>query len=89
MKVEESFLVLLSIDSGDAKSIIDVILAELTKAELTLSKMLSQVYDGASSMAAHCEGVQCLFAGTRQQKDSLCALPEPSIASCSGAHNVG
>ena len=36
---------------GDAKSITDVILAELTKAELTSSKILSQFYDGASVMA--------------------------------------
>ena len=29
------------------------------------------------------------IAGTRKQKDSLSALPEPPIASCSGTCNVG
>ena len=46
-----------STDSSDAKSTTDVILAELTKAGLTSSKILSQVYDGASVMAGHCGGV--------------------------------
>ena len=74
LKVAESS----STNSGDAKSITDVILAELTKAGLTSSKILRQVYDDASVMARHCGGVQRL--GTRKQKDSFCALLEPSIA---------
>ena len=53
LKVVERPLVLSSTDSGDAKSITDVILAELTKAGLTSSKILSRVYDGASVMAGH------------------------------------
>ena len=61
MKVAERLLVLSSTDSGDAKSITDVILAELTKAGLTSSKILSQVYDDASVMAEHCGGVQPLL----------------------------
>ena len=61
MKVAERLLVLSSTDSGDAKSITDVILAELTKAGLTSSKILSQVYDDASVMAGHCGGVQSLL----------------------------
>ena len=86
LKVVERFLVLLSTDSGDAKSIIDVILVELTKTGLTSSKILSQVYDGASVMAGHCVGVQHLLQ-ERENKVSLCALPKPSIAPCSGALN--
>ena len=46
-------LVLSSTDSGDVKSITDVILVELTKAGLTSSKVLSQVYDGAFVIAGH------------------------------------
>ena len=68
MKVTERLLVLSSIDSGDAKSITDVILAKLTKAELTLSKILSQVYDGASVMAGHCGGVQRLLQERENRK---------------------
>ena len=34
-------------------------MAELTEADLTLSKILSQVYDGASVMVGYCGGVQC------------------------------
>ena len=43
LKVAERLLVLSSTDSVDAKSITDVILAELTKVGLS-SKILSQVY---------------------------------------------
>ena len=57
LKVAERLLVLSSTDSNDAKSITDVILAELTKAGLTSSKILSQVYDGASVIAGHCGGI--------------------------------
>ena len=54
LKVAERLLVLSSTDSGDAKSIADVMLAELIKAGLTSSEILSQVYDGASVMTGHC-----------------------------------
>ena len=55
LRVAEGFLVLSSTDLGDANSIIDVILAELTrtKAGLTSSKILSRACDGASVMAGH------------------------------------
>ena len=53
----ERFLVLSSTDSVDAESITDMILAELTKAGLTLSKILSQFYNGALVTAGHCGGV--------------------------------
>ena len=43
LEIAERFLVLSSTDSGAAKSITDVILAELTKAELTSSKILEKV----------------------------------------------
>ena len=61
LKVEERLLALSSTDSGDVESITDVIFAELAKAGLTSSKILSQVYDGASVMAGHCRGVQRLL----------------------------
>ena len=54
-------LVLSSTDSGDAKSISDLILVELTKAGVISSKILSQINDGASVMAGHCGGVQRLL----------------------------
>ena len=61
MKVAERRLVLSSTDSGVAKAITNVILAELTQAGLISSKILSQVYDGASVMVGHCGGVQRLL----------------------------
>ena len=64
----ERFLVLSSTDSDDAKSITDVILAELTKAGLTSSKILSQLHDGASVMARHCARVQSLFQERENRK---------------------
>ena len=57
MKVVEGLMVLSSTGSGDAKLITDVVLALLTKLGVTPSKILSQVYDGASVMAGHCVGV--------------------------------
>ena len=71
---------LTSTNSSDAKSITDVILTELTKAELTSSKILSHIYDGASVMAGHCEEVQRLLQERESRKIFLCALPESSIA---------
>ena len=58
MKVAERLLVFSSTDSGDAKSITDVILAELTIAGLPSSKILSKVYDGTFVMAGNCGGAQ-------------------------------
>ena len=48
---------------------------------------LSQVSDDDASVMAGRRPTS--VAGTRKQEDSLCALPEPSIAPCSGARNVG
>ena len=60
-KIAKPLWVLSITDLGDAKLITDVILAELTNAGLTLSKILSQVYDGASVMEIQCGGVQRLL----------------------------
>ena len=68
MKVAERLLVLSSTDSGDAKSITEVILGELTKAELTSSKILSQVYDSTYVMAGHFGGVQRLLQERENKK---------------------
>ena len=46
---------------GDAKSITDVILAELTKVGPTSSKIISQIYNGASVMVGLCGKVQRLL----------------------------
>ena len=61
-------MVLSSTDSGDAKSITDVILSKLTKAGLTSSKIPSQIYNGTSVMVGHCGGVQCLFQERENRK---------------------
>ena len=61
LKVAERLLVLSSTGSSDPKSITDLNLEELTKARLTSSKILSQVYDGASVMAGHYREVQRLL----------------------------
>ena len=68
LKVADRLLISSSNNSGDEKSITDVILAELTKTGLTSSKILSQVYDGASVMAGHCGGVQCLLQERENRK---------------------
>ena len=68
MKVAERLLVLLSTDLGGTKSVTDVILADLTKADLNSSKMLSQVYNGASVMAKHCEGGERLLQERESKK---------------------
>ena len=62
----ERLLVLSSTD--DVKSITDVIFEELTEAGLTSSKILSQVYDGASVMAEHDEGVERLLQELENRK---------------------
>ena len=81
-------MVLSSTDSGDAKSITDLILTQLTEAGLTSSKIRSQVYDDASVMVGHCGGVQRLSQEHENGKDCVCAVPEQLIACC-GASNVG
>ena len=73
LKVAERLLILSSTDSGDAKSITDVILAKLTKAGLISSKVLSKVYDDASVMAGHRGGVQIKFL-------SLCCICQSCYA---------
>ena len=45
-----------------------MILAELTKAGLTSSKIFNQVYDGASVMARHCGEIQRLFQERENRK---------------------
>ena len=74
MKVAERLLVLSSTNSGDAKSITDVILAKLSAAGLTSSLILSQVYDGASLMAGHCAGVQRLLQERENRKIFMCTV---------------
>ena len=68
LKGAERFLVLSSTDLSDAKSITDVILAELAKARLTLSKIPSQVYDGASVIARYCGTVEEFNVYCRNEK---------------------
>ena len=63
-----TFLASSSTDSCDAKSITDVSFPELAKVGLTLSKILIQVYDGASIMAGHCGGVQRLLQKSENRK---------------------
>ena len=68
MKVAEHLLVLSNANSGDVNLITNVILAELAKAELTLSMVLSQVCDGASVMAGRCGRVQRLLQERENRK---------------------
>ena len=65
---KKRLLVLSITDSGDTKSIADVILVELTKAGLSSSKKLSQVYDGTSGMVGYREGVQRLLQERENRK---------------------
>ena len=68
LKVAERLLVLSSTDFSNVKSITDLILVELTKARLSSSKILSQVYDGTSVMAGHYGEVQHLLQERENKK---------------------
>lgn len=54
----ERLLTIATADQGDAKTLTDTILEELTKAGLSSGKIISQVYDGASLMSGKHGGVQ-------------------------------
>ncbi|KAG9282357.1 zinc finger MYM-type protein 1-like [Astyanax mexicanus] len=57
----ERLLTVATVSAGDAKTLTDTIITELTKAGLSTSKILSQVYDGASLMSGKHGGVQKLL----------------------------
>ncbi|KAI2645227.1 Zinc finger MYM-type protein 1 [Labeo rohita] len=60
-EVAERLLTVATAEMGDARTLTDTILAELNKAGLNPSKILSQVYDGASLMSGKIGGVQKLL----------------------------
>ena len=68
MKIAGHLLVLSSTDSGVLKSITDLILAKLTKAGQTSSKILSKFYNGASVIAGQCGEIQSLFQKRENRK---------------------
>ena len=72
LKVADCLLISSSNNSDDEKSITDVILAELTKTGLTSSKILSQVYDGASVMAGHCGEVNVYCKNEKTERFYMC-----------------
>lgn len=57
----ERRLTIATAEMGDARTLTDTILAELNKAGLNPSKILNQVYDGASLMSVKFGGVQKLL----------------------------
>lgn len=57
----ERLLTIATADKGDAQTLTDTIIAELRKAGLNTSKILSQVYDGAALMSGKKGGVQKLM----------------------------
>lgn len=61
---KESLLVIKSTEKLDAKALTDVLLDSLDELEVDTSKMLSQCYDGASSMSGDRGGVQRLIQNT-------------------------
>lgn len=65
-EVAERLLTVATAEMGDARTLPDTILAELNKAGLNPSKILSQVYDGASVMSGRFGGVQKLLQGKTQ-----------------------
>lgn len=60
-EVAERLLTVATAEMGDARTLTDTILAELNKAGLNPSKILSQVYDGASLMSGKIGRVQKLL----------------------------
>ncbi|KAI7810397.1 putative zinc finger protein 862-like [Triplophysa rosa] len=60
-EVAERLLTIATTEMGDAQTLTDTILAELNKAGLNPSKILSQVYDGASLMSGKVGGVQMML----------------------------
>ena len=85
LKAVKRLLVLSRSNSGDAKSITDAILADLTTAGTTSSKVLSQVYDGLFALSGHYGEVQRLLQ-ERENRDFLCPLPNRQVHRC--ARNV-
>ncbi|ROI52181.1 Zinc finger MYM-type protein 1 [Anabarilius grahami] len=61
LEITERLLVMTIANSGDAQTITNMILSELSKAGLNASKILSQVYDGAAVMSGKYGGVQRLL----------------------------
>nr|XP_014352815.1 PREDICTED: zinc finger MYM-type protein 6-like [Latimeria chalumnae] len=59
--VKERLLTIATTDAFDALSLTNTVIAEITKAGLSTSKMLSQCYDGASLMSGRHRGVQKLM----------------------------
>ncbi|KAG9268359.1 hypothetical protein AMEX_G17325 [Astyanax mexicanus] len=57
----ERLLSIATADEGDAATLTDIIIGELTRAGLNPEKILSQVYDGASLMSGKHGGVQKLL----------------------------
>uniref|UniRef100_A0A8C9YYB0 TTF-type domain-containing protein n=1 Tax=Sander lucioperca TaxID=283035 RepID=A0A8C9YYB0_SANLU len=57
----ERLLTISTTDKGDAATLTDTIIEELTKAGLSPQKIISQVYDGASLMSGKHGGVQKLL----------------------------
>lgn len=57
----ERLLTIATADQGDAVTLTDTIIKELTTAGLSLEKIISQVYDGASLMSGKHGGVQKLL----------------------------
>ncbi|XP_063039724.1 uncharacterized protein LOC134434959 [Engraulis encrasicolus] len=57
----ERLLTIATLDEGDAATLTDCIIGELTKAGLSPHKIISQVYDGASLMSGKHGGVQKLL----------------------------
>ena len=57
-EITERLLCISTAQKGDAQTLTDTVLSELNKVGLDCSKILSQVYDGASVMSGRCGGVQ-------------------------------
>lgn len=58
LEVRERLLTIATADVGDAKTLANTIITELRRVGLSTSKILSQVYDGASVMSGKHGGVQ-------------------------------
>ena len=60
-EIRERLLTIATAEEGDAKTLTQTVISELTKAGLSTDKILSQVYDGASVMSGKHGGVQKLL----------------------------
>ncbi len=87
-EVTERLLSMTTTEKGDAQTLTNTIITELEKNGLSTSKILSQVYDGASLMSGKKRRSTENFAGQIRKSDSVRTLLQSSAPSCGSSCNI-